>query len=166
MHKLKSLMAKHRSQEAEFIRRLRISMYPIKELPPTPQEMSLLPNSIIPVMGAVFLIVVLFVGGCKVAQAEEYTDTQIVNAIRKAEGTWTYGIKSIKCSTASECRQICLTTVKRNRQRFINYGYKDHADFISYLASRYCPVGASNDPTGLNKNWQRNVRYFLRKGGA
>ena len=43
--------------------------------------------------------------GC--AQAEEnWTDEEIVNAIRKAEGTWTYGIKSVKCETEKECQKI------------------------------------------------------------
>ncbi len=33
-------------------------------------------------------------------------------------------------------------------------------DFISYLASIYAPIGASNDPTGLNKNWEVNVKHY------
>ena len=112
----------------------------------------------------VLIVLCLFFGFSPMAQAKEYTDTEIVNAIRKAEGTWTYGIKSIKCSTTAECRQICFNTVRNNRKRFAKYGHKDHPDFISFLASRYCPIGAENDPTGLNKNWQKNVRYFLNKG--
>lgn len=33
--------------------------------------------------------------------------------------------------------------------------------YIEFLASRYCPIGADNDPQGLNKNWVKNVKYFL-----
>lgn len=33
-------------------------------------------------------------------------------------------------------------------------------DFISYLAERYAPVNALNDPNGLNKYWERNVKRF------
>jgi hypothetical protein len=28
--------------------------------------------------------------------------------------------------------------------------------FLSYVQRRYCPVGVSNDPDGLNKNWLEN----------
>jgi hypothetical protein len=34
---------------------------------------------------------------------------------------------------------------------------KEGGDFVEYLASRYAPVGAGNDPTNLNKNWHKNV---------
>lgn len=33
-------------------------------------------------------------------------------------------------------------------------------DFISYLGKIYAPVGASNDPTGLNKNWIPKVKFY------
>ena len=33
----------------------------------------------------------------------------------------------------------------------------DPKDFIPYLAGKYAPVGASNDPKNLNKNWVTNV---------
>jgi hypothetical protein len=36
-------------------------------------------------------------------------------------------------------------------------------DFISYLSKSYCPIGASNDPKGLNKNWVKNVKTFYNK---
>jgi len=35
-------------------------------------------------------------------------------------------------------------------------------DFISYLAKIYAPIGALNDPTGLNKNWERNVKNYYK----
>lgn len=98
-------------------------------------------------------------------RAFAYTDEQIVNAIYKAEGgadaQYLYGIRSIKCSGDTECRKICSNTVRNNRKRFADYGHKDYPDFISFLASRYCPIGASNDPKGLNKNWEKNVRRLL-----
>ena len=105
---------------------------------------------------------IFLVSSCNTANAEDYTDVEIVNAIRKAEGTWTYGIKSIKCETTTECRKICFNTVRNNRTRYARTDKKQ--DYISFLAKRYCPVGAENDPTGLNKNWEKNVRYFLNKG--
>ena len=107
------------------------------------------------------LAVLLFI--CT-AHAEEYTDEAIVNAIRKAEGSWTYGIKSIKCATNVECRKICLRTVQNNKKRFMLYGFKKYPDYLSFLASKYAPIGAGNDPSGLNKNWLKNVKWFLAHG--
>ena len=115
-------------------------------------------------MSLFFVIVFWFVFSVlDTAHASDYTVEQIVNAIRKAEGNPNYGIVSVKCSTSAECRKICFNTVKNNRKRFADYGHKNHADFISFLASRYCPIGAENDPKGLNRHWEKNVRFFLKK---
>jgi hypothetical protein len=108
---------------------------------------------------------VLFVAGCQ-GTAHAYTDEQIVNAIYRAEGgekaKYPYGIRSIKCESKEECKRICANTVRNNRKRFArNAG--GSKDFISFLGKRYCPIGASNDPQGLNKNWEKNVRYFLAR---
>ena len=32
---------------------------------------------------------------------------------------------------------------------------------LEAFAARWCPIGAENDPTGLNKNWLRNARYYM-----
>ena len=34
-------------------------------------------------------------------------------------------------------------------------------DLIGF-ANRYCPVGAKNDPTGLNNNWYKNAVFYLQ----
>lgn len=113
------------------------------------------------IMSGIFIL--LYVGKAHA----EYTDEQIVNAIYKAEGgdhaEYPYGIRSVSCGTRDECRKICRNTVKNNRLRYAQYGKKSHPDFITFLASRYCPVGAGNDPKNLNKNWIKNVRYFLNE---
>ncbi len=101
-----------------------------------------------------------------IAHSEEvYPDEQIVNAIYLAEGgaktNHPYGILTkYKVTTP---RQACFNTVRNQRKR-----HKAHDCGYSYLEClqrRYCPIGAKNDPTGLNKNWLKNVRYFLKKGG-
>lgn len=112
----------------------------------------------------VFLLAVLWCCGA----FADYTDDEYVQAIYQAEGskaTYAYGIRSVKYKDIAEARQICYNTVKNNRKRYAEYGYKDYDSYISFLASRYCPVGADNDPKGLNKNWIKNVTYFL-EGGA
>jgi len=102
-----------------------------------------------------------------IARADEWTDTQIVNAIYKAEGgskaTYLYGIRSVSYSDPEEARWICLNTVRNNRRRYAEYGYKKFDTYLQFLQSRYCPIGASNDPKGLNHFWLKNVKYFLKR---
>jgi hypothetical protein len=52
-------------------------------------------------------------------------------------------------------------TIKSYRDSF-KKNKKEYKDFISYAASKYAPIGAENDPTGLNKNWEKNVRKYYR----
>jgi len=97
---------------------------------------------------------------------DEIDDIKLCNAIFKAEGgykaTYLYGIRSIKYKDEAEARQICLNTIRNNRKRYAKYGHKKYDTYLEFLASRYCPVGAINDPTGLNKHWLKNVKFFLR----
>lgn len=105
----------------------------------------------------------------KILILEEYSDQEIVNAIYLAEGgksaQYQYGIRSIKCESKKDCRRICLRTVKENRKRFENYVRNRSEDYISYLGRIYSPLQARNDPKGLNRNWIKNVRFYLMKGG-
>lgn len=102
---------------------------------------------------------------------ENWTDTQIVNAIYKAEGgvkaQYAYGIRSIRYNSITEAKRICFNTVRNNRKRYTQYGHKDFPDFLSFLASRYCPTTGklSKAEKKLNGNWLKNVKYFLMKGG-
>jgi len=32
---------------------------------------------------------------------------------------------------------------------------------IEEFGKRWAPVGASNDPTSLNKNWSKNVKFYM-----
>lgn len=55
-------------------------------------------------------------------------------------------------------RQACINTINSALKRWRTQGLKgDYRMFIAFLGSSYCPVGASNDPTGLNKHWVVNV---------
>jgi len=97
-----------------------------------------------------------------------YSDEEIVNAIYKAEGgseaQYLYGIRSCSYDTPAEARRICFNTVRNNRARYADYGHKQFDTYLEFLASRYCPIGADNDPKGLNKNWLKNVKFFLEEG--
>jgi len=94
-----------------------------------------------------------------------FSDNELADAIYKTEGgdkaKVPYGILSIKVGSVQEARRICLNTIRNNRIRFANQD--KFTDYIEFLGSRYCPVGADNDPQGLNKNWVKNVKYFLTK---
>lgn len=101
---------------------------------------------------------------CNTAHAEEITYDQFCDAVYIAEGGQKakkpYGILSVPCNTESECRKICINSVRNNLKRFNNQSKYD--DYIDFFGSRWCPVGAENDPTGLNKYWINNVRLILK----
>jgi hypothetical protein len=98
-----------------------------------------------------------------IASAEEsYTNEAIAEAIFWTEGgyktNYPYGIKSVYCQGIEECKKVCLNTIQNNRIRFSEYGYKQYKDYLSFLASRYCP--ASDEGC---ENWLPNVRRLLSK---
>ena len=103
---------------------------------------------------AIVVYVVLAMG-----QARANIDpNRLADAIYKAEGgaktKHPYGILAKYKHTTP--RQACLNTIRHTQKDWNGKG-----DFVDFLGDRYCPVGAKNDPTGLNKNWKTNVRYFL-----
>ncbi len=102
-------------------------------------------------------------------EGAEYSDTQIVNAIYKAENSkkYPYGIISIDTKgNETYARKICFNTVRNNRKRYADYGYKKYDTYLDFLASRYCPTegkNLTNDEKRLNVYWLGNVKYFLEK---
>lgn len=103
------------------------------------------------------------------AQISSNYANKIVNSIYKIENSvkYPYGIKSlpIKGNTQSEreayARKICLNTVRNTYVRWEKSGKTN--DFIEFLGNRFCPIGAPDDPKGLNKNWIKNMNYYLKK---
>ena len=106
-------------------------------------------------------------GGLDSVPAWGWQDAEIANAIYKAEGgakaKVAYGILSVKVRDEAEARQVCLNTIRNQRRRHSQHDCG--LDYLSCLAKRYAPVGVANDPQGLNRNWLKNVRYHLDKGG-
>lgn len=90
------------------------------------------------------------------SSAFAYTNDQIADAIFKAENSKThpYGILTHYKTTTP--RQACLNTIAHALRDWNGEG-----DFIEFLGSRYAPIGATNDPTNLNRNWVKNVKFFL-----
>ena len=89
----------------------------------------------------------------------------IVAAIRFAENGGRgreYGILHDRCEPTYRSQAgWCAATVQKTYDRWVKLGMP--GEFVCHLGARYCPVGADNDPTGLNKNWVSNVQYFLKK---
>ena len=89
----------------------------------------------------------------------------IVAAIRYAENGGKgreYGIlhPRVKPTYRSQAGW-CAATVQKNYDRWVKAGSK--GEFVVFLGKRYCPVGADNDPNGLNKHWIKNVRKLYAK---
>lgn len=107
------------------------------------------------------LLMLALAGGAQAAIPEGYAE-RLADAIWLAEGgkkaKVSHGILSVKTSNP---RQVCLNTIRNNWKRWETAGKP--GDFIDYLGKKYAPVGATNDPRGLNKNWPRNVRSLLRR---
>lgn len=84
----------------------------------------------------------------------------LILAIREAERGrkgFEFGIVAAKnTDLKTQCEWACAT-VKKNFERFRESGEKD---FIAFLGRRWAPIGAENDPQGLNRYWVDNVRYF------
>ena len=121
------------------------------------------PRYFIPAVALMTLLIASL--AVSLARAEEdWTDTQIVQAIYRAEGgTKTrhpYGILTKYKHTTP--RQACFNTVRSARRRFSRQSAE--SDFVVFLSKTYCPIGAANDPRGLNRHWIKNVKYFLAIG--
>jgi len=109
-------------------------------------------------MRVLIALLILFIPQILFAENIKGVDVdRLANAIYKAEGgsktRYPYGILT-KYKTTTP-RQACINTIKHALRDWNGKG-----DFIKFLGARYCPVGAKNDPKGLNKNWVKNVTYY------
>ena len=90
-------------------------------------------------------------------------DERVADAIFKAENSrhYPYGIIAKgRLLDEATARKWCLNTIRNNWTRWQAAGAQ--GDYLTFLAKRYAPTkGATNDPTGLNKNWLKLVRHFL-----
>jgi len=89
----------------------------------------------------------------------------IVAAIRYAENGGRgreYGILHKRCpNTYRGQAGWCAATVQKNYDRWVKAGKR--GEFVVYLGGVYCPIGAKNDPNGLNKHWIKNVKKFQKR---
>lgn len=58
--------------------------------------------------------------------------------------------------SVDECLEAMASNLKRN---YIGQGLRS----ISQVHKKYCPIGAANDPNGINGGWGKNVDYYNRQ---
>lgn len=109
------------------------------------------------------ILLVTIPANAQIIQPAIPTADAMCDAIYLAEGgekaKKPYGVLSVPCDSEASCRQICLNSHRNNIKRFYNQDKYD--DFVEFFGTRWAPVGAKNDPTGLNRNWVKNVKWFL-----
>ena len=95
-------------------------------------------------------------------------DPAFLQALRRAENGGPgreFGVLSVPAPTYDDQARVAAETIRRNVERFEQKGGPaiDPAsgrytkDFVEFFSSRYAPVGAANDPTGLNRHHARNL---------
>ena len=112
------------------------------------------------------LLLGLVLAGCSEPcyPAESRPDwNRLANAIYKAEGgsrtAHPYGILAHYRHTTP--RQACINTCKTKYRQWASNSKAQ--SYLEYLASKYAPIGVSNDIKGLNRNWLKNVSYFYSR---
>lgn len=119
---------------------------------------------------AVMAIVGLFIllASCTLSHANEPINVnRLANAIYMSEGgaktRHPYGILA-KYKTTTP-RQACINTIKTNIRKWNKAGMTgSYKEFIVFMSKTYCPIGAKNDPTGLNRHWVKNTTYYYERG--
>ena len=109
---------------------------------------------------------------CKIQKKaiEQGIDWKMAVAISKWEtGSWTSNIYNNKNNVGGMyCRGfISYGSLDEGIEAFVSNLKRNYYDMglntIEKIGSKYCPVGASNDPTGLNKNWVPGVTKFYQE---
>jgi hypothetical protein len=107
----------------------------------------------------------------------EAVDERFLRALRRAENGRPgreFGVLSVPAPTFDDQARIAAESVRRNVERFEKTGgraidpasgrYTD--EFIRFFSARWAPVGAANDPTGLNRYHARNLTRLYAKASA
>ena len=93
-------------------------------------------------------------------------DPALLQAVVTAEGNI---LKAVQCSiptvqTRSEALRILARSAAHAMTDYIKSSDQYRAEFVAFWGDRWAPVGAANDPKGLNANWIQNVRKLWAAG--
>lgn len=95
---------------------------------------------------------------------------RLADAIKRAENSHRhpYGILKAYCKAGDKngrCRKGCIQTINKRLEEYRTKIAREILldNFIVFLSKSYAPVGSKNDPTNLNKNWIKNVKYFYER---
>ena len=104
------------------------------------------------------LIILLMAATCYGSTAWE---NSLAGAIFKAENSKTHPYGIMQTYKTTTPRQACINSIRTNVRLWKKSGCQ--GDFIDAMARRYCPRGDSRDVFGLNDNWSRNVKTFMKQ---
>jgi len=75
-----------------------------------------------------------------------------------AEGAWNTDLKTqaewAMATLVKDTKRWHTNTLATGKDR------KEYKDFIDYFGSKWAPIGAENDPYGLNQNWLPNFQKY------
>jgi hypothetical protein len=103
-------------------------------------------------------------------------DPLMLAAIRIAENGGPgreFGVLSLPAPTYYDQARVAAQSIRANYGRFTTATGQAPTDgsgrvtraFVDFMAARWAPLGAGNDPTGLNANWPRNVWNVVASSG-
>ena len=105
-------------------------------------------------------------------------DVEFLTALRKIENGGPgreFGVLSVPAPTYEAQARVAAESIRRSLQRFEAAGgtpidvrtgrYTE--EFIRFFSARYAPIGAANDPTGLNRHHAPNlIRRYAQLAAA
>ena len=84
----------------------------------------------------------------------------LAQAIKQAEGNpRNFGVLSVPTANKEEAEQVLNNSIRNSIIRWVQA--KQPIPFSEFMQKRWAPIGATNDPKGLNKNWLGNVEGAL-----
>jgi hypothetical protein len=102
------------------------------------------------------------------AASRAAVDPRFLGALRRAENGGPgreFGVLSVSAPTYEDQVRLAAASIRRNVERFEATGRaaidpatgRYSEEFIRFFSNRYAPVGAANDPNGLNQHHARNL---------
>jgi hypothetical protein len=104
----------------------------------------------------------------RAAASQAAIDPRFLHALRRAENGGPgreFGVLSVPAPTYQDQARLAAQSIRRSVERFDAQGRsaidpvtgRYTEEFIKFFSSRYAPIGAGNDPAGLNRFHARNL---------